>query len=152
MASGLGTLLWLTGFARLLPLSGNLAIRPNEFKLNTTLKAHVWQPCLRCRTLRASSATPRDSTMYAILRGPNGRRHEVDSGDDPVVVNVAMSDITVQITMTASNDLNSDRARFVTVTVPREQLARRGATGGEPLTCGIAQPSACRYMDDFNLI
>ena len=28
-------LLWLIGFARLLPLSGNLAIRPNEFKLET---------------------------------------------------------------------------------------------------------------------
>ena len=60
--------------------------------------------------------------MYAILRGANGRRHEVDFGDDPVVVNVAMSDITVQITMTASGDPNSDRSRFVTVTVPREQL------------------------------
>ena len=76
--------------------------------------------------------------MYAILRGANGRRHEVDFGDDPVVVNVAMSDITVQITMTASDGLNSDRARFVTVTVPREQLVaamaeavnRRSKPGG----------------------
>jgi hypothetical protein len=58
--------------------------------------------------------------MYAILRGTNGRRHEVDFGADPVVVNVAMSDITVQITMTAPGD--PDRAQFVTVTVPREQL------------------------------
>jgi hypothetical protein len=48
-----------------------------------------------------------------------------------------MSDITVQITMTASDDLNSDQARFVTVTVPREQLVaamaeavnRRSKTG-----------------------
>ena len=60
--------------------------------------------------------------MYAVLRGANGRRHEVDFGDDPVVVNVAMSDITVQITMTAPGDLDPDRARFVTITVPREQL------------------------------
>jgi hypothetical protein len=60
--------------------------------------------------------------MYAILRGANDRRHEVDFGDDPVVVDVPMSDITVQITMTAPGDLNPDRARFVTVTVPREQL------------------------------
>ena len=59
--------------------------------------------------------------MYAILRGANGRRHEVEFGDDPVVVNVAMSDITVQITMTAPGDGDPDRARFVTVTVPREQ-------------------------------
>jgi hypothetical protein len=44
----------------------------------------------------------------------------VDFGDDPVAVNVAMSDITVQTTMTASGNLYPDRARFVTV--PREQL------------------------------
>ena len=48
--------------------------------------------------------------MYAILRGANGRRHEVDFGDDPVVVEVSMSDVTVQITMTAPGDLNPDRA------------------------------------------
>jgi hypothetical protein len=60
--------------------------------------------------------------MYAILRGANGRRHEVEFGDDPVVVDVAMSDVTVQITMTASGDPGFDRGRFVTVTVPREQL------------------------------
>ena len=74
--------------------------------------------------------------MYTILRGTNGRRHEVDFGDDPVVVEVSMSDITVQITMTSPGDL--DRARFVTVTVPREQLVaamaeavnRRSKPGG----------------------
>ena len=60
--------------------------------------------------------------MYAILRGANGRRHEVDFGDDPVVVEVSMSDVTVQITMTAPGDPDPDQARFVTVTVPREQL------------------------------
>ena len=72
------------------------------------------------------------------MRGANGRRHEVYFGDDPVVVNVAMSDITVQITMTASDDLDPNRARFVTVTVPREQLVaamaeavnRRSKPGG----------------------
>ena len=60
--------------------------------------------------------------MYAILRGANGRRHEVDFGDEPVVVNVAMSDITVQITVTAPGGLDPARAQFVTVTVLREQL------------------------------
>ena len=39
--------------------------------------------------------------MFAILRGANGRRYEVDFGDDPVTV-VAMSPTTVQVTMTAS--------------------------------------------------
>jgi hypothetical protein len=60
--------------------------------------------------------------MYAILRGVNSRRHEVDFGDDPGVVDVAMSDSTVQITMKAPGDPNPDQARFMTVTVPREQL------------------------------
>ncbi len=46
----------------------------------------------------------------------------VDFGNDLVVVNVAMSDITVQITMTVPGDSIPGRARFVTVTVPREQL------------------------------
>ena len=49
-------------------------------------------------------------------------RNRWSIGDDPVVVNVAMSDITVQITMTTPGDHDPDRARFVTVTVPREQL------------------------------
>ena len=62
-------------------------------------------------------------TMFGILRGNNGRRHEVDFGDDAVVVDVAMSDMTVQITVTASGDLPPDRARFITVTLPRDQLA-----------------------------
>ncbi len=41
--------------------------------------------------------------MFAILRGANGRRHEVDFGDDPVTIDVAMSATTVQITMTAAD-------------------------------------------------
>jgi len=39
----------------------------------------------------------------------------VDFGDDPIALNVAMSDITVQITITAPGDPNPDQARFVTV-------------------------------------
>ena len=41
--------------------------------------------------------------MFAILRGANGRRHEVDFGDDPVTIDVAMSPTTVQVTMTAAD-------------------------------------------------
>src|SRR4051812_4213059 len=82
--------------------------------------------CGRCAAVTVPCGpltVPGDSTMYAILRGANGRRHEVDFSDDSVVVNVAMTDITVQITMTAPGDLNPDQARsVVTVTVPREQL------------------------------
>jgi hypothetical protein len=34
---------------------------------------------------------------YAIIRGNNGRRHEVDFGDSPVRVEVHASDATVEI-------------------------------------------------------
>ena len=61
--------------------------------------------------------------MFAILRGANGRRHEVDFGDDPVAVDVAMSPTTVQVTMTAVDPGDPARCRFVTVALPRDTLA-----------------------------
>ena len=48
----------------------------------------------------------------------------VDFGHDPVVVNVAMSDITVQITMTTPGDPDPDRARFVTSAPCRARFRR----------------------------
>ena len=41
--------------------------------------------------------------MFAILRGANGRRHEVDFDDDPVAIEVAISPAMVQVTMTAAD-------------------------------------------------
>ena len=61
--------------------------------------------------------------MFAILRGANGRRHEVDFGDDPVTVDVTMSTTTVQITMTAADPGDPAKGRFVTVATPRDALA-----------------------------
>jgi hypothetical protein len=61
--------------------------------------------------------------MFAILRGANGRRHEVDFGDDPVTIDVAMSSATVQVTMTAADPGDAARGRFVTIAVPRDALA-----------------------------
>ena len=61
--------------------------------------------------------------MFAILRGANGRRHEVDFGDDPVTVDVAMSATTVQITMTAADPGDPAKGRFITVAIPRDALA-----------------------------
>ncbi len=42
--------------------------------------------------------------MFAILRQAGGRRYEVDFEDDPVLLDVAMSATTIQITMTATED------------------------------------------------
>ena len=51
--------------------------------------------------------------MFAILRGANGRRHEVDFGDDPFTIDVAMSAATVQITMTAAEPGDPGKGRLI---------------------------------------
>ena len=61
--------------------------------------------------------------MFAILRGANGRRHEVDFEDDPVIVNVSMSPTIVQITMTVADHGDPAKGRYVTVALPRDALA-----------------------------
>jgi hypothetical protein len=68
--------------------------------------------------------------MFAILRGANGRRHDVDFNDDPVTVDVAMSASTVQITMTVAGSSDLSRSRYVTVTLPRDALAAAAARPG----------------------
>lgn len=60
--------------------------------------------------------------MFAILRGANGRRHEVDFLNDPVSVEVAMSATVIQITMTADDETNPSTRRYVTIALPREKL------------------------------
>jgi hypothetical protein len=80
----------------------------------------------------------RTSLMFAILRGANGRRHEVDFGDDPVTIDVAMNPSTVQLTMTVA-DTREDptRRRFVTVAVPRDALAAAmAAAAARPVANG----------------
>ena len=61
---------------------------------------------------------------FAIIRGSNGRRHEVDFGDAEIEVDVAIGSETVQITVEAVDDLApSDKRRFATVAIPRGKLA-----------------------------
>jgi hypothetical protein len=61
---------------------------------------------------------------FAIIRGSNGRRHEVDFGDAKIEIDVAIGTETVQITIEAVDDLApSDKRRFATVAIPREKLA-----------------------------
>jgi hypothetical protein len=53
---------------------------------------------------------------FAIIRGSNGRRHEVDFGDAEIEVDVATGSETVQITIEAIRDLApSDKRRFATI-------------------------------------
>jgi hypothetical protein len=60
---------------------------------------------------------------FAIIRGSNGRRHEVDFGDDPVAIDISASDAVVQIVVEEAGEAASvDKPRYAMLSVPREQL------------------------------
>jgi len=57
---------------------------------------------------------------HAIIRGANGRRHEVDFGDAPVRVEIYASEETVEIFIEADFEtLPQERRRFALLNVPR---------------------------------
>ena len=61
---------------------------------------------------------------HAIIRGQNGRRHEVDFGNSPVRVNVYAGDETVEILIEADFDtLPEERRRFAILNIPRHQFS-----------------------------
>ena len=61
---------------------------------------------------------------FAIIRGSDGRRHEVDFGDAAIEVDVAIGSETVQITVEAIHDqAPSDKRRFASMAIPREKFA-----------------------------
>jgi hypothetical protein len=58
---------------------------------------------------------------HAIIRGANGRRHEVDFEGVEITVEVFFSDETVEIAVEAPQDPTpSDKRRFALLNVPRE--------------------------------
>lgn len=62
---------------------------------------------------------------HAIIRGKNGRRHEVDFGEAPLRVEVHASDETVEIFVEADVEtLPEHRRRFALINVPRHQLSQ----------------------------
>jgi hypothetical protein len=73
---------------------------------------------------------------HAIIRGANGRRHEVDFGDAPVRVDIHASEETVEIFIEADfHMLPEERRRFAIFNIPRHLFseataaaARRGTT------------------------
>jgi hypothetical protein len=65
---------------------------------------------------------------YAIIRGNNGRRHEVDFGDAPVRVEIYAGEETVEIFVEADFEtLAEERRRFALINVPRHLFSE--ATG-----------------------
>ena len=65
---------------------------------------------------------------YAIIRGKNGRRHEVEFRDSPVRVEVYASEETIEIFVEADfQTLAEERRRFAIINLPRRQFSQ--ATG-----------------------
>jgi hypothetical protein len=65
---------------------------------------------------------------HAIIRGKNGRRHEVDFGDSPVRLEVYASEESVEIFVEADFETNAEeQRRFAILNVPRHLFSE--ATG-----------------------
>jgi hypothetical protein len=73
---------------------------------------------------------------HAIIRGRNGRRHEVDFQDSPVRVEIYTSEETIEIFVEADLETHAEeRRRFAIINIPRHLFseataaaARRAAT------------------------
>jgi hypothetical protein len=61
-------------------------------------------------TIAAVIMRKRDTMIYAIIRGKNGRRREADFGDSAVRVDVYASETTVDIFVEADVETLPDRA------------------------------------------
>ena len=65
---------------------------------------------------------------HAIIRGVNGRRHEVDFGDVPVRVAIYPSEETVEIFIEADFEtLPEERRRFALMNIPRHLFSEATA-------------------------
>ena len=65
---------------------------------------------------------------HAIIRGKNGRRHEVDFGDAPIRVEIYASDETVEIFVGADFDtMPEERRRFALLNLPRHLFSEATA-------------------------
>ena len=65
---------------------------------------------------------------YAIIRGKNGRRHEVDFGDAAVRVEIHSSEETVEISIEADFEtLPQGRRRFAILNIPRHLFSEATA-------------------------
>ena len=76
---------------------------------------------------------------HAIIRGGNGRRHEVDFEDAEIRIEVYSSDETVEILVEAVNNLApSDRRRFALLNIPKHLFS--SALGAAALRKGSPGP------------
>jgi hypothetical protein len=72
---------------------------------------------------------------HVIIRGANGRRHEVDFGDAPVRVEIYASEETVEICIEADFDmLPEKRRRFAILNIPRHLFSEATAAAARRRT------------------
>jgi hypothetical protein len=64
---------------------------------------------------------------HAIIRGENGRRHEVDFGDQPVRVEIYSSEETVEIFIEADFEAPEQHRRFALLNIPRHLFSEATA-------------------------
>jgi hypothetical protein len=77
-----------------------------------------------------------ETTMpHAIIRGANGRRHEVDFSDAPVRVEIYASEETVEIFIEADSEmLPEERRRFALLNIPRHLFSEATASAARRAT------------------
>ena len=78
---------------------------------------------------------------HAIIRGKNGRRHEVDFGDAPVRVEIYASEETVEIFVEADFEtLPEERRRFAILNIPRHLFSEATAATARRAANPILHP------------
>jgi hypothetical protein len=105
-------------------------IQPNN-DLSTSVRSS-------CREQHTAESQEQGPMPHAIIRGSNGRRHEVDFGDAPIRVEIYASDETVEIFVEADFETHAEeRRRFAILNIPRNLFseasgaaARRSPTSG----------------------
>jgi hypothetical protein len=78
---------------------------------------------------------------HAIIRGANGRRHEVDFGDAPVRVDIYPSEETIEIFVEADFEtLPEGRRRFAIINIPRHLFSKASASAARRAANPVLHP------------
>jgi hypothetical protein len=79
---------------------------------------------------------------HAIIRGANGRRHEVDFGDASVRLEIYPSEETVEIFIEADFEtIPEERRRFAILNIPRHLFSEATAAAARRATSPRPAPS-----------
>jgi hypothetical protein len=78
---------------------------------------------------------------HAIIRGANGRRHEVDFGDEPIRVEIHSSGETIEIFVEADVEIHpEERRRFALLNIPRHLFSEATAAAARRVANPVRHP------------